>query len=82
MSAILKRAGGYTTDAFVEGAYLVHNKTAEEKKKEEMGPNYLFSIGFSRVWKFPIHNIIKQLRDDFVLTWLRVRMSYRKFPKF
>ncbi len=35
VSAILKRAGGYTADAFVEGAYLVHNKTAEEKKKEE-----------------------------------------------
>ena len=35
VSAILKRAGGYTADAFFEGAYLVHNKTAEEKKKEE-----------------------------------------------
>jgi protein involved in polysaccharide export with SLBB domain len=35
VSAILKRAGGFTADAFIEGAYLVHNKTAEEKKKEE-----------------------------------------------
>jgi protein involved in polysaccharide export with SLBB domain len=35
VSSILKRAGGFTADAFVEGAYLVHNKTAEEKKKEE-----------------------------------------------
>jgi protein involved in polysaccharide export with SLBB domain len=35
VSAILKRAGGYTADAFIEGAYLVHNKTIEEKKKEE-----------------------------------------------
>jgi protein involved in polysaccharide export with SLBB domain len=35
VSSVLKRAGGYTSDAFVEGAYLVHNKTAEEKKKEE-----------------------------------------------
>jgi protein involved in polysaccharide export with SLBB domain len=35
VSAILKRAGGYTADAFIEGAYLLHNKTAEEKKKEE-----------------------------------------------
>lgn len=35
VSAILKRAGGYTVDAFVEGAYLVHNKTAEEKKRED-----------------------------------------------
>jgi len=35
VSAILKRAGGYTPDAYIEGAYLVHNKTAEEKKKEE-----------------------------------------------
>jgi protein involved in polysaccharide export with SLBB domain len=35
VSSILKRAGGYTADAFVEGAYLVHNKTAEENKKEE-----------------------------------------------
>jgi protein involved in polysaccharide export with SLBB domain len=34
VSAILKRAGGFTSDAFIEGAYLVHNKTAEEKKKE------------------------------------------------
>ena len=35
VSAILKRAGGYTPDAYIEGAYLVHNKTNEEKKKEE-----------------------------------------------
>jgi protein involved in polysaccharide export with SLBB domain len=35
VSAILKRAGGYTSDAFIEGAYLVHNKTAEEKKRED-----------------------------------------------
>jgi protein involved in polysaccharide export with SLBB domain len=35
VSAILKRAGGPTADAFVEGAYLVHNKTLEERKKEE-----------------------------------------------
>ncbi len=35
VSAILKRAGGYTPDAYIQGAYLVHNKTAEEKKKEE-----------------------------------------------
>ena len=35
VSAILKRAGGYTVDAFVEGAYLVHNKTAEEKKRDD-----------------------------------------------
>jgi protein involved in polysaccharide export with SLBB domain len=35
VSSILKRAGGYTADAFIEGAYLVHNKTAEEKKKED-----------------------------------------------
>jgi protein involved in polysaccharide export with SLBB domain len=35
VSAILKRAGGYTVDAFVEGAYLVHNKTLEEKKRED-----------------------------------------------
>ncbi len=35
VSSILKRAGSFTSDAFVEGAYLVHNKTAEEKKKEE-----------------------------------------------
>lgn len=35
VSAILKRAGGFTSDAFIEGAYLVHNKTADEKKREE-----------------------------------------------
>jgi protein involved in polysaccharide export with SLBB domain len=35
VSAILKRAGGYTSDAFIEGAYLVHNKTIEEKKRED-----------------------------------------------
>jgi protein involved in polysaccharide export with SLBB domain len=35
VSAILKRAGGYTADAFIEGAYLVHNKTAEEQKRED-----------------------------------------------
>ena len=53
-----------------------------KKRKKKWGRTTYFSIGFSRVWKFPIHNIIKKLRDDFGLIWLQVRMSYRKFPNF
>jgi protein involved in polysaccharide export with SLBB domain len=34
VSAILKRAGGYLPDAFIEGAYLLHIKSAEEKNRD------------------------------------------------
>jgi protein involved in polysaccharide export with SLBB domain len=34
VSAILKRAGGYLPDAFIEGAYLLHIKSAVEKNRD------------------------------------------------
>ncbi len=34
VSSLLKRAGGYLPDAFIEGAYLLHIKSAEEKSRD------------------------------------------------
>jgi hypothetical protein len=37
-------------------------------------------IGYSKLWKEPIHKILKKLRNKFDLKWLRISMSYHRFP--
>ena len=38
-------------------------------------------MGFSDYWKNPIHKILKKHRDKFPsLSWLRISISYHKFP--
>ena len=39
-----------------------------------------FCIGFSKIWRENIYNIIKKLRDSNGIKWLRTRMSYHRFP--
>jgi GIY-YIG catalytic domain len=39
-----------------------------------------FCVGHSRAWKKPIHKIIKELKAALNLSWLRVSMSYHRFP--
>jgi len=39
-------------------------------------------VGVSKAWEEPIHKTLKALRDKFKLTWLRILMSYHKFPSF
>jgi hypothetical protein len=37
-------------------------------------------IGYSSIWKEPIHKILKKLRNKFDLRWLRISMSYHRSP--
>ena len=37
-------------------------------------------IGFSKIWRVNIYNVIKKLRDSNGIKWLRMRMSYHRFP--
>ena len=68
VSAILKRAGGYTPDAHIEGAYLVHNKTAEEKKKEDEN--------IERAKKIVIDSSgIAELEDQQKVTFIKVPLN-------
>jgi hypothetical protein len=57
-------------------------KCKEEKLERDKQRNrsVYFCIGYSNVWKEPIHKILKKLRNKFDLKWLRISMSYHRFP--
>ena len=51
-------------------------------KKEKIIPGDTFFImSFSKLWKYPVHKIIKNLTDEFGLRRLRVGMAYTRFQK-
>ena len=55
-------------------------KNENEPRKKNNRQTY-FCIGFSDIWRrVPIHATLKKLRDKFNLKWLRISMSYHKFP--
>jgi hypothetical protein len=58
------------------------DKRKEEKDKQDKQRNrsVYFCIGFSNFWKEPIHKWLKLLRNRFDLKWLRISMSYHRFP--
>ena len=62
------------------------NKGKEQRKKEKLerdkqrNRSVYFCIGYSNAWKEPIHRILKKLRNKFDLKWLRISMSYHRFP--
>ena len=53
-------------------------KRRKKKKKRRNGQVY-FCIGWSRLWRYPIHAIIKRLKLRYRLNWLRVSMSEHVF---
>ena len=58
-------------------------EAAEKKKRRERDRkrSVFFKIGFSHYWSKPIHKIIKEVKGKFpALNWLRVSMSYHRFP--
>ena len=58
-------------------------KKKKEKRKRKKGGgscNAYFCIGFSQLWREKIHSVIKRLQNVHDLKWLRVRMSYHRFP--
>ena len=62
----------------------LNNNSPTENKNEPRKKNNrqtYFCIGFSDIWRrVPIHATLKKLRDKFNLKWLRISMSYHKFP--
>jgi hypothetical protein len=57
-------------------------KWKEEKLERDKQQNrsIYFCIGYSKLWREPIHKILKKLRKRVDLTWLRLSMSYHRFP--
>jgi hypothetical protein len=62
------------------------NKGKEKRKEEKLerdkqrNRSVYFCIGYSSLWKEPIHKLLKKLRNKFELKWLRILMSYHRFP--
>lgn len=55
----------------------------DKKKRQERDRKraIYFKIGVSNYWSVPIHKIIKDIKKAFpTLSWLRVSMSYHRFP--
>ena len=53
-------------------------KKTKQKERDRKRATY-FCVGYSKVWKTPIHKTIKELKDKHNLKWLRVNMSYHRF---
>jgi hypothetical protein len=62
------------------------NKGKEKRKEEknerdkQRNRSVYFCIGYSKFWKEPIHRWIMKLRNRFDIKWLRISMSYHRFP--
>ena len=54
----------------------------ERNKKQDVSVkknrNVYFCIAYSRYFSTAIHRVINRLKKSFILTWLRVRMSYHR----
>ena len=55
-------------------------KKAKEKKRKNRYRSVFFCIGHSKGWEHPIHRTLKRLRNNHNLKWLRISMSYYRFP--
>ena len=55
-------------------------KRAKEKKRKNRYRSVFFCIGHSKGWEHPIHRTLKRLRNNHNLKWLRISMSYHRFP--
>jgi hypothetical protein len=60
----------------------VKEKCKKKKLERDKQRNRLvyFCIGYSKLWKEPIHKLLKKLRNRFNFRWLRISMSYHRFP--
>jgi hypothetical protein len=58
-------------------------KTSEaelKKKREDLRKRTtFFCVGYSKAWITPIHKLIKEIKERFKLSWLRISMSYHRF---
>jgi hypothetical protein len=51
-----------------------------KKHKYNARRGVYFCIGFSTFWPKPLHLVLKSLKERHNLRWLRVSMSYHRFP--
>ena len=58
------------------------HKSTKRTQQTRRERNIFFCVGYSTALTTPIHSIIKRLRDQFELKWLRVSMSYHRFSNF
>ena len=54
------------------------NKKARQKDRDRKR-SIFFCVGYSKAWRKPIHVTIKEAKEKFKLSWLRVGMSYHRF---
>ena len=57
-----------------------NNDAKQEKRSGGREHSTYFCIGFYKIWWEKIYNIIKKLCDSNGIKWLRIRMSYHRFP--
>jgi hypothetical protein len=55
-------------------------KTTKLRRQRNRKRTVYFCIGYSRAWTTPIHTMIKEVKTSLGLSWLRVSMSYHRFP--
>jgi hypothetical protein len=56
------------------------SRTNKQLRQRDRARTIYFCVGHSRAWTTPIHKIIKEAKAALNLTWLRVPMSYHRFP--
>ena len=53
--------------------------TSKGRKGRALRKTIFFCVGQSQAWTEPIHKVIKRLKQQHGLTWLRTSMSYHRF---
>ena len=59
----------------------MNNNANQKNISGGQGNNKYFCMGFSKIKKENIYNIIRKLFESNGIAWLCTRMSYLKFPK-
>ena len=54
----------------------------KRENRSGAGCNTYLYVGFSNVWSLKIHSINGKLRDSTGINWLRILMSYHRYPDF
>ena len=57
----------------------LNNYAKREERSGRRERTTYFCIGFSKIWREKIYNIIKKLCDSNGIKWLSTRMSYHRF---
>jgi hypothetical protein len=63
-----------------EASITAQAKSNKHQRMRDRARTLYFCIGCSPAWTTPIHRIIKEAKEALGLTWLRVSMSYHRFP--